>query len=324
MNIAYLIQAHNQPLLLQRLIDRLNQPHISFFIHFDKKSKVTDSARELLKDYKNVQIISEYAVNWMGYTQVAAWIVLMKLAKASGQEFKYFVLMSGQDYPIKNNDEINAFYEQHTCDFLSFVAIKDLAQKFKNKVAYYHFYDVPYINPRHPAKIPFLVYLYFGGHKFMRKYAPTRKFYNGMEPYFGSNWFAITGETLSYILDFLEKNPGYISFMKYTEAPDETFFHTIIFNSERKLNIYRYDDYLRFLENRKEGERYNPEYGSLRYMDWSERGNKPKPAVLDNDYFNELAESKDLYARKVDEKASAELLDKIDRELLGYHPKGAS
>ncbi len=317
MNIAYLILAHNQPQQLARLVGRLNQPNVWFFIHIDKKSKDKESIATALFGYGNVKIISEYDVNWMGFNMVRSTIELMRLACASGVDFKYFVLMSGQDYPIKSNSYINKFFGERDNDFISFAKINDSPDNYKNKVRYFHYYDFAYSNPRNRKKIPLLVYLYYGIHKHVMKHVPKRRFYKNFEPYFGSQWFALTVGTVKYILDFISTNRAYLRFMKYTEGPDETFFQTIILNSERRENVYGYDRFVQWDKIKKIGEHFTQGYSSLRYMDWSDRGpNMPKPAILDSGYFETLVDSPDLFARKVDENASADLLDKIDRKLL--------
>lgn len=317
MNIAYLVLAHNQPQQLVRLVSRLSQPNAWLYIHIDSKSQDKGQIEALLSEYKQVKIISEYDVNWMGFNMVKSTLRLMELATGSGIDFKYYVLLSGQDYPIKSNSFINDFFDRHTEDFISFARINDSPDSYKNKVRYYHYYDFAYSNPRSSKKVPMLVYLYFGIHKRLMKYMPERKFYKCYQPYFGSQWFALRGETVKYILNFVKDNAGYIQFMKYTEGPDETFFHTIILNAERRNDVYGYKEYEKWRETRREGEHFIQEYSSLRFMDWSDRGkNLPKPAVLDAGYYDMLAASTDLFARKVDSVASKELMERIDRELL--------
>ena len=316
MNIAYLVLAHHQPLQLARLVDRLSGPNSFFFIHVDKKSVHKDAITRLLSAYNNVQIIATRSVNWMGYSMVNAEIDLMKLAVGSGIAFKYFVLMSGQDYPIKTNEYINNFFSRHSTDFMQYNSVSYMGEDFKRKHRYYHFSDIPYINPRSPQRIPSLVYLYFGTHKHLARLVPQKPFYQGMELFFGSQWFALTCDTVSYILQFITENNGFIKAMKYSQGPDETFFQTIIMNSERRTNVYDYEKYVEWLKARKDDDIFIPGLSSLRYMDWSERA-VSKPAVLDSSYFNELAHSEDLFARKFDEQASAGLMDKIDSGLLG-------
>src|SRR4051812_25185526 len=102
MNIAYLILAHNQPQQLERLISRLDQPNAHFYIHIDRKSADKEAIGAAVAGFKNVHIISNHDVNWMGFKMVESTIELLKLAFNSGIGFKYYVLMSGLDYPIKS------------------------------------------------------------------------------------------------------------------------------------------------------------------------------------------------------------------------------
>lgn len=313
--IAYMILAHHQPAQLARLVQRLDGPNVHFFVHIDTRSPIRDTVGSRLKATNKVTVISKRAVNWMGFTMIEAELDLINSAVASGQEFKYYVLMSGQDYPIKSNSYINNFFTEHNEDFIFYYKMAHLGPAYVRKHAIYHFYDVPYINPRSPRKIPALVRLYFGLLKKVEPMLPKRKFYKGMELYFGSQWFALRQETIMYVLQFLKDNPGYISHMRYSEGPDEHFMQTIIMNSERRHNVYDYARYAEWLKTRKEGEHFHQGYASLRYMDWSEHL-KVKPAVLEMSYWETLKNSPELFARKVDEKTSAELMDKLDQELL--------
>ena len=38
---------------------------------------------------------------------------------------------------------------------------------------------------------------------------PKRKFYKNFEPYFGSQWFALTQDTVKFILRFIDENKDY-------------------------------------------------------------------------------------------------------------------
>lgn len=315
MNTAYLILAHNQPNQLERLLSRLNQPGVYFYIHIDRKSKDLDALLALKTKFINATILSVNNVNWMGYYMVDSTLRLMQLAVDSQISFKYIVLMSGQDYPIRSNTYINDFYTKHNTDFIYFDNVSLMPANFGIKVNYYHYMDVEAINPRNPKRNKLLTYLYFGLHKRFRQYFPKRKFYKGMQPFFGSQWFALRLDTIKYILEYVKQNPGYVSYMKNTEGPDELFFQTIILNSERRTNVYGYNNYLEYLKTRKPTDQFSPGYSSLRYMDWGAHL-KSKPAVLDLSYYDTLKTEDYLYARKVDEKTSAQLLDKIDATLL--------
>jgi len=315
MNIAYLILAHNQPLQLKRLVDRLNQENIHFFIHFDRKYKDVASVGNMFGEYRNVVFISEYDVYWGGFSTVRAAQKIMKIASGAPVDFKYYVYLSGQDYPIKSNEYINNFFENSSSDFIAYHRMEHLPDSFRNKYRFFHFLDFKYINPRDKHKSKLLYYINYGFYRRFGKFIPHRSFYKDFVPYFGSDWFTLTDDTVKYILEFVERNKDYSDFMKYTDIPNELFVHNILLNSPRKTNIYDYAKYLEWLNYKKEGELFQSGYSTLKYMDWTDRG-KPLPATLDLSYFEDLRKTKDLFARKMDEKASADLLNKIDSELL--------
>jgi Core-2/I-Branching enzyme len=315
MNIAYLILAHNQPGQLVRLLERLNGNNVHFFIHVDKKSPDIETIKKATDGFPNAKVVSNHKVYWMGFNMVLATIDLLELAYRSGIDFKYFVLLSGLDYPIKSNEYIHRFFEEHHCDFIDYHDIPDMAPRFLRKVQQYHYYDIDIINPRSPKRNPRAIWLYFGLHKKLISKWPVRRFFKNYVPCFGSQWFALTGDSVAYILDFVKNNKRYMHQMRYSEGPDELFFQTILYNSHRKENLVNYDKLVAWKQYHKPGESFTNEISTLRYMDWSENA-KSKPAVLDDSYFPELANSIYLFARKVDEHQSATLMEKIDRQLL--------
>ena len=316
MNIAYCLIVWNKPELLKRIVDRLNQPNVHFYIHVDKKSMYVAEFKAIFQHYENVSILSVYAVFWGGISQVKTHLHMLQLAVASKQDFKYFVLLSGQDYPIKTNEYINTFFASNNCDFLSYNRIEDLDPSYKYKYTHRHFLEFKYLNPKDPHLNKSLYYIYHGLQNRLRKYLPHRSFYKNFTPYFGSTWTALTQQTVQFVLDFVDNNPDYVTYMSYVEFPSELFIHNIILNTERRTNVYDYEKFIEWLKTKKEGEKFTPVYSSLKFMDWSDRGNASKPAVLDITYFDQIKANHNLFARKVDDKISTALLHKIDSELL--------
>lgn len=82
-----------------------------------------------------------------------------------------------------------------------------------------------------------------------------------------------------------------LRFFKYTWAPDELFFHTILYNSPLKKTLV----------NR-----------SLWYIDWNTNGS-PKTLTLDD--YDRIVRSDALFARKFDETESKLLLSELYYEL---------
>ena len=76
---------------------------------------------------------------------------------------------------------------------------------------------------------------------FMRKQLET-------DFYFGSSWWALTGETEEWIINYLGQHEDYYIFYKNTVCPDESFFQTLVMMSPYADNKTDYLTYLHFSE----------------------------------------------------------------------------
>ena len=109
MKIAYLILAHTNPRLIKKAVECLSCEGVSFFIHIDAKFPLTpfDSIRG-----KNVFFIEKrMRVHWAEFSQTEAIFLLMRQALAASQNYDYFVLMSGSDFPLRSGRYIRDFLE---------------------------------------------------------------------------------------------------------------------------------------------------------------------------------------------------------------------
>ncbi len=98
---------------------------------------------------------------------------------------------------------------------------------------------------------------------------------------------------MNYILEYVSKNPELKRFYKYSWAPDEMFFQTILMNSSLKSDIIN---------------------DNKRYIDW-EKKNVPLPAILTEKDFDKILMSDKLFARKFDINIDKKILDLIDKEI---------
>lgn len=110
-NHAFLIWAHNQPLLLKNLVQRLSVPNHHFFIHIDKRARLDPFVKEL-EGLSNVEFLeSRYAVNWGSNYQVWATLDLLKHAFEKNI-FGYYHLISGVDGFCSTNQIFDSFFEK--------------------------------------------------------------------------------------------------------------------------------------------------------------------------------------------------------------------
>lgn len=267
MKIAYLVLAHKAPEQIIRLINRLNYKDTYFFIHIDKNA--SDSVyRPVYKEFKkckNVFFIKRIKCAWADFSLVQATINGIKEVLNSGIDINYTILLSGQDYPIKTNEYIKTFLE--------------------NKKGSCYIYNFSMPKPGwHNGLI----------HNIPKEYTLSSEIEN---LYGGSQWWGLTKECLEYIIDFIDKNKGYVDYCKKMFVPDEIFFHSIIMNSRYKDNVIN---------------------DGLRYIDWdSMPPPKNHPATLSEKYFPILSASPHLFARKMDMEFDANIFELIDNNLLG-------
>ncbi len=224
MKIAYIILTHRFPEQLVRSIRRLDDRDVFFFIHLDKKADMrsgNDISRQLrnqLGNSANVHLVKSHPCRWGRIGIVQGTVEGIKALTESGTEFDRAVLLSGQDYPIKSTDYIKTFFERnHGKEFMeSFVltsknpwsnhagSYKDLA-----RVMHWHFY----LRSKH-LRIPV-----------------ERKFFKGMKPYGGSQWWCLSRDCIEYIHQFIVDHPEFLNYFKHSFIPDELFFQTIVSNS---------------------------------------------------------------------------------------------
>jgi hypothetical protein len=126
-----------------------------------------------------------------------------------------------------------------------------------------------------------------------------RKYLGSLQPYSGNTWWALTSEACRYILSFVEQYQAVVDFFENTFAPEETFFHTILGNSDFKSRMRR----------------------NLVYEDWSTQGAHPEMigerdlaffeaqiSVTVDDVFGS---GEVLFARKYSDE-TLQLIDRVD------------
>lgn len=215
MKICYLILAHNNFLHLNRLIEALNDNDAVFYIHVDKKAKKPD-----ISSHQNVHILPDSVnINWGGFSMVEATLKLMEYASTNSPDADYFILISGVDYPIRGKGFLYNLLSQGK----EYIDIAPVPVPYKplERYEYYYFdYDRRNLNR---TNLYFLIEVLLKKLKIKRK-APFKI-------YAGTQWFALTRECISYILEVVKKDNSYINFFKHTLVSDEAFFQTIIGNS---------------------------------------------------------------------------------------------
>lgn len=290
MRKAYIILAHKNPEQLNNLVDRLDDGVSAFFIHVDLKSPLY-ALRHELHPHEQLHMIDSLETEWGSMGLVQATLRAMKVISSQEDIFERIILLSGQDYPIKSKEEINSFYKSspHRI-FLDFSLLPNYTKWESGGGSYRinkYFFGYRLID-KYSARTLNLLAIFIPALK--RKYDSVRHFY-------GSQWWTIDAPALNYILNYVEENPEYLNFHRFTFAPDELFFQTILLNSGKPsiLNGIVNDNKV--------------------FMIWKD-SSAAHPEVLGADDFHRINGSAALFARKFDVNVDEKIISLIDLNCL--------
>lgn len=238
MKIAYLLLCHIDPEHIARLANKLtNDTMDEVFVHVDGKSNI-EPFSEVLKGNTQVHVLEDRVdIYWGGYSSVEATIKLFRAALSSG-EFDRFVILQGLDYPIKSNKEIHAFFEENMDkEFIRAQNISDCSNpKEIHKYSLYWYLDKP---KKKAARVRRWIINTINNRFFLKKWIIPhfKKNYvkdrtgRKMKIYQGSAQFGATRQLAEYIVNFYDENEGFNRYFRSMYAPDEAYFHTIVYNS---------------------------------------------------------------------------------------------
>lgn len=280
---AYMIIAHNQFELLEKLILALDDERNDIYVHIDAKVKNFDF-EHFIKIVKNSKVNysnERFNIKWGSFEMVKAEYALLKKVFESGKKYDYVHLLSGVDLPIKSNDEIHGFFDAHIGNEYIHFTSESLNDTELDRVRAYHF-----ATGRRNYFRRFITKL----ESYLARTVGVNRIKN-IKVQKGSQWFSITGDFAEYVLqqrDFVFKQ------FKHTLIPDEFFIQTILINSEYVSKL--------FMPNCD-----NNHFACARLIDW-ERGN---PYVWRSKDFDEIMASPCMFARKFDANIDSEIIDKI-------------
>jgi hypothetical protein len=213
MRIAALIAAYHYPEALERLLDRLNTPLWKPFVHIDAKSNFLHFAH-----LQNKAEFSEmrFPVYWGGFGLVRTTLHLLKMA-LQDPAATHFYLMSGQCFPIKDDNYISYILSESEGNFMTYARMP-IWHKPIERIAEWHYFDTK------SAVLQTLLGKLF--RTFPRR--DVAKLLRGMRPFGGSGWWILNRSTVEKVFTFLRENAWYIKAFRFSEISDELFFHTLV------------------------------------------------------------------------------------------------
>ncbi|HEY0510548.1 MAG TPA: beta-1,6-N-acetylglucosaminyltransferase [Thermoanaerobaculia bacterium] len=308
--VCYFVQTHRDPEQIYRLLRRLRagSPRAPIVVVHDFANCDLDTAPlaeldvHLLRPARPM-IRTDYGCQVQTYLDVVDWLERERIS------YDWLVNLTGQDYPVRPVAAIEAFLGGATCDgFIDFWDVRSSASPWswrKARARYWYRYwrlspqAEPVLRALRPLTrfLPLHVYLDYGALLGVR--ALRTPFHQGFRCHGGWPWFSLPRRTVLYLRDFLAAHPEVVRHYRGTVIPEESIVPTVLVNSGR----------------------FELVNDSHRYIDYS-RAVKGAPRTLTVADLPALASGRYHFARKFDLAVDREVLDRIDRELLGMAPPG--
>ncbi|WP_369246700.1 beta-1,6-N-acetylglucosaminyltransferase [Streptomyces sp. R41] len=285
---VFAVLAHTEPELLPRLVERLAPYPV--VVHVDARSPGDDFAGLPRTTY----IRERVAVRWGGFSVVRATLALYRTALRFTQPSDHIVLLSGQCYPARPVEEFAAHlasapFRQHC---RAATVLDDTAAA--GRVLKRWYFDAV---PTGPGLTHLPRALLRRG---ISEMAPRRtpSVFGDIEPMAGSQWTALTADCVADLLGKAEDR-RWENLFRTTLAPDEMFFHTLLWNTGWRNEV---EDPV----PRPRAGRVTADFTNFHYVDRLLKGTRTLaelPAIEGSRMF---------FVRKVGSLQSAGLLDALD------------
>jgi hypothetical protein len=308
--VGYYVQSHRDPEQIRRLVRTLRRgsPRAPIVVLHDFAQCPLDEG--LLSDLPDVHLLrpSQPTVRALFACQAQPFLDAVEWLEQEGIAYDWLVSLTAQDYPVTPVPALEAFLDSAACDgFLRTWDVLSPASPWSRRKArarYWHRYRrlptaaEPWMRALRPLTriLPFHFYLDYGPLFGIR--ALRTPFHPGFRCYGGWTWFSLRRRAVRYFLDFLAEHPDVLRHYRATVAPEESLVHTVLANS-RRFELVNDD---------------------LRYIDYS-RAHKGSPRTLTTADLPRLASGRYHFARKFDLAVDRDVLDRIDREILGIEPE---
>lgn len=300
MRIAYLVVTYKDPQLLLRMVNALESTG-DFFVHVDRKTNIKPYL-ELFKNNKNVVFVSKrHCVEWASWTVVKSNLDLLVAAFEDTKKYDRFVFLTGQDYPLfSNNKIIDTFEKNSDVEYIMAYNIANSEQvSDRNKITKQWFFDFPFKN-RFLARCYKAFMYYVFTRPFSSKSIQVKLNGKWVSPYFGQMLSAFTHAGAELLVNTYKYDKAFNRRMKRVHAPDEIYWHTVIFNSHLKSKtLEKGNDHI-------STEHFG--WAPLHYHTYDDYTS----VFTDVSDFDTLINSGYMFCRKVMSDKSKELLDKID------------
>jgi hypothetical protein len=305
--IAAMIMCHKNLEQVNRLVQALSHPEIDIFIHIDKKCKEENriTRADLGGLYFVENRISGYLDDRSLIDITLSMINLAKTEENMGKHYDYFMLLSGQDYPIRDMPFIvNSLRESYPMPFIDcngggknnpVIRSKFGKRKLILKMRFYAMHRLKWF-PRIiiRAGMRIITKLLFALH--LSDYYYFEK--HNIEMHCGSAWWILPDAIIDYILK--EMDQPYVNRLLATDTPEETFFQILSRRSPMGALVK--------VKDQKEKQASK----TWAYFHDIDKPMAKHPYTFTKNEYRKLIESDYWFGRKFDTTVDPEIMDMLD------------
>lgn len=275
---VFLIQAHKDIEQLNALVETLRDDDFLVYVNLDRKCALDPATV-----HPFARLVRERVdVHWGTFSQVQAVLNSLRQIVAEVPAFDKLLFLSAQDFPLLSNDALKrALAALSGRELLDTVAIGAAPGQWAADYRYQYFYPEQATRGRRIACAI--------ANRLMRAGGLKRRLPEGLQPWGGSSWWALSRACVSMLLERVEREPGLARFFRKVACPDEMFFQTLVMNSPFRERVLG---------------------KNFRYVQWPENGAR-NPKVLEEGDFDRIAASGAHFCRKLDSRTSAALLPRL-------------
>lgn len=303
----YLLLAHDQPEHVGRLVRRLDDGESAFWLHLDLMAD-EELWRPVLAHPAVLAVEPRVRCLWGTWSMVEATLAMIRSCLSS-RTTGHLVMLSGQSYPVKSTQHIDAYLSAHRDEVhMDLWELEDRwPDNFRERLDYFCF-------PRSEAKSDLRLLRRRQDMNARELVGWTRRLLRESGPRVtvdvlrtigqerpavrdrvvgGSQWWAMPSDVARQMMDHHEQHPEYAGFLRWSKFPDESFFQTLLVNMDPSLR-----------------ERVAP---TLTYVDWTE-GDWDLPRAFGVSDVSTLLALPDhvLFARKFIHPAASDVISALD------------
>jgi hypothetical protein len=303
--MLFLIQSHKDPEQLARLVRTLRTGCPNSVVLISHDFRATPLPRATFGGDNNVHVIQGKGGRG-DFTIVDGYLAALRWLRDNKVDYTWLTNLSGQDYPV--TPLANFARELATAPHDGF--LHHSAELALSRPDGYDRYYFQYRKLKENLSVTERALLRVPRVALERVSAPYRintsyglmvgrrarpaPFNADFRCYAGSYWHTIRRRCADYLLDFVEREPTLLDYLKRVLVPDECFFQTVLVNQPG----------FRFVnDNRRYFDMRGARHGHPKVMTEADM-----PKFLGGRYF---------FARKFEWSSGTALLDKLDRHALG-------